>query len=322
VTASDIHYDETLSGNLAKYEQVLWSAGAEIEVPVRASTMLAGGVVLDKASTPETGGRTPGQAPIDNVGWRAGISHELNAAWRLHASASQRSRFPALRELYSGSLNRFSPNPDLEPETLLGFEAGVTMNRAMGATGNAVVEVTGFQHKLDDAVVRITLPAPDNRFRRVNRDEIESSGAELLAGFTFGGVGDRAFSITGDALLQQITIRDKSLAGQPERHSENNPETRGSLELGAPVPLKLRALANARYTGKQYCLNADTGDEMTLDSQTETDLALERTFTVGTGLFRSLRALVSLDNVGNTTVYDQCGLPQPGRTVRLMFTLR
>ena len=268
------------------------------------------------------GGRTPKQEPIDNVGWRAGLSHELSSAWRLHASASQRSRFPALRELYSGSLNRFSPNPELEPETLLGFEAGLTMNRAMGSTGTAVVEVTGFQHNLDDAVVRITLPAPDNRFRRVNRDEIESSGAELLAGFMFGGVGDRAFSLTGDALLQKIMIRDKTLAGQPERHSENNPETRGSLELGVPLPLQFRGSANARYTGKQYCLNADSGDEMTLDSQTETDLSLARTFSVGRGVLRTLRALVSLDNVGNATVYDQCGLPQPGRTVRVMFILR
>ena len=322
LTTSDIHYDETLSGNLAKYQQTLWSAGAEVEIPVRAGTVVAGGLVFDKSSTPETGGRTPKQEPIDNVGWRAGLSHELSSAWRLHASASQRSRFPALRELYSGSLNRFSPNPELEPETLLGFEAGLTMNRAMGSTGTAVVEVTGFQHNLDDAVVRITLPAPDNRFRRVNRDEIESSGAELLAGFTFGGVGDRAFSLTGDALLQKITIRDKTLAGQPERHSENNPETRGSLELGVPLPLQFRGAANARYTGKQYCLNADSGDEMTLDSQTETDLSLARTFSVGRGVLRTLRALVSLDNVGNATVYDQCGLPQPGRTVRVMFMLR
>jgi iron complex outermembrane recepter protein len=300
----------------------MWSAGAEVEVPVGARTELAGGLVYDKASTPETGGRTPDQEPLDNIGWRAGLSHEVNASWRLHASASQRSRFPALRELYSGALDRFSPNPELKPETLLGFEGGFTLNRALGSTGTAVVEVTGFHHNLDDAVVRITLPAPDRRFRRINRDEIESTGAELLAGYTFGGVGDRAFSLTGDATLQNITIRDKTLEGEPERHAENNPERRAALELGVPLPLALRGVANARYTGKQYCLNADTGDEMSLDSQSETDLAIERSFSVGRGVFRTLRALFGVDNVGNATVFDQCGLPQPGRTVRLMFTLR
>ena len=37
--------------------------------------------------------------------------------------------------------------------------------------------------------------------------------------------------------------------------------------------------------------------------------------------FQRLTALVALDNVGNRTVYDQCGLPQPGRTLRFGLTL-
>ncbi|MGH7677402.1 MAG: TonB-dependent receptor plug domain-containing protein [Gemmatimonadaceae bacterium] len=322
ITMSDISYRETLSGNVADYGQKLLSTGAEIEMPVRGLTTIAGGVVYDRASTPETGGRAQ-QEPFEDIGWRAGVTHEVNADWRLHASTNQRSRFPALRELYSGSLNRFQPNPDLKPETLLGFEAGFTMNRAMG-NGTAVAEVTGFRHHLDDAVVRITVPQPTgpSLFRRINRDRIESSGVELLTGYTFGGGGDRAYSITGDATLQSIEIRDQTLAGQPERRSENNPETRGSLELGVPLPLQLRGIANARYTGTQYCLNADTGNEDTLKSQTETDLAVERNFSISRGVFRTLRMLVAMDNVGNATVYDQCGLPQPGRTARVMFVLR
>jgi iron complex outermembrane receptor protein len=328
VTHSDITYEETLSGAVADYRQKLWSAGAEIEAPIRSSTTLAAGFVFDKASTPETGGRTPAQQPIDNIGWRGGVTHDLNSQWRLHASASQRSRFPALRELYSGALNRFQPNPDLKPETLLGFEGGFTMNRGMGSTGTVVAELTAFQNNLDDAVIRITVPnpapPPATLFRRVNRDKIQSYGLELLTGFTFGGASDRgqAFTVTADATLQSITIRDQTVAGQPERHAENNPETRGSLELGVPLPLRLRGIANARYTGTQHCLNADTGNEDTLKSQTETDLALERNFSITRGAFRTFRLLVSVDNVANATVFDQCGLTQPGRTGRLMFTLR
>jgi iron complex outermembrane receptor protein len=328
VTHSDIQYTETLSGAVADYRQKLLSAGAEVEVPVLIATTLAGGVVMDKSSTAETGGRTPGQPDIDNIGWRAGVTHEINAQWRLHGSVSQRSRFPALRELYSGALERFQPNPDLRPETLLGLEAGFTMNRAAGSTGTIVAEVTAFQHNLDDAVVRTTVPnpapPPATLFRRVNRDEIESHGVELLSGFTFGGGGmrDRAFSITADATLQRITIRDQTTAGQPVRHAENNPESRGTLELGIPLPLRFRGMANARFTSKQYCINADTGNEDTLDSKTESDVALERNFPISRGVFRTLRLLVAVDNVANTAVFDQCGLVQPGRTARVMFMLR
>ena len=319
LTASDIHYDETLNGAAAPYRQVLWSAGTEVEMPVGARTALTTGVVFDQASTPTTGGR-PRQPALDNLGWRAGLSHDVSDAFRLHGSVSQRSRFPSLRELYSGALNRFQPNPDLKPETLLGVEGGFTLQRVAGRNATVVTEVTAYHHDLDDAVVRITVPnsapPPATLFRRVNRDNIVSSGVELLAGYNAGAV-----SISGDALLQRITIKDQTAFGA-ERHAENNPGSRASLELAGPLPLRLRGIARARYTGKQYCLNSDTGNEDRLGSKQESDVAFERTFDLQRRPFQTLRALLSVDNVSNATVFDQCGLVQPGRTVRLMFMLR
>jgi iron complex outermembrane receptor protein len=322
LTVADVRYDETLSPDpTAHYRQRLWSTGAELETPLGGSTTLSGGVVYDRASTPETGGRAR-QEPLDNLGWRAGLSHDFNTGWRAHASVSQRSRFPALRELYSGALNRFMPNPDLKPETLLGFETGVIMNAA-GATTSRTIQVIGFRHHLEDAVVRITLPPPDGRFRRINRDRIESTGVELLAGFIFGIDRARPVTLNVDGLLQNISIHDQTVTADRGRHAENNPEARANMELGVPLPFALRALGTARYTGTQFCLNADTGNEMRLKSQMQADLAAERIFPLsGRGGFSSLRTLVSLDNLSDATVYDQCGLPQPGRTLRLMFSLR
>jgi iron complex outermembrane receptor protein len=319
ITAADVQYRETLSpAPPVDYRQKLFSTAAEIEAPIGGMTKAAAGLVFDRTSTPETGGRTPGQEPFSAAGWRAGVTHDVNRAWRVHASASRRSRFPSLRELYSGAQDRFMPNPELDPETLLGFEGGVTVNRPVGPFSKATLGLTGFRNNLDDAVVRITLPAPDRRFRRINRDRIESSGAELLAGLTLGTVPERAVTLTGDLMLQSISIVDRTAAGNPSRHAENNPERRGTMELGVPVPFRARLFASA-----QYCLNPDTGGELTLSSQTRTDIAVERSFSsLGRGAFRALRALVSLDNVGNATVFDQCGLPQPGRTLRLMLTLR
>jgi iron complex outermembrane receptor protein len=323
-TSSHIDFRESLSGVVADYRQNLWSAGAELEMPVKSQTTIAGGLVFDKATTPEAGGR-PEQEPMDNIGWRAGVSHEMNTSFRLHASANQRSRFPALRELYSGAANRFQPNPDLKPETLRGFEGGFTANRAVGSNGRMMAEVTGFSHNLDDAVIRITVPNPTpppaTLFRRENRDNIVSYGAELLAGYTFGSSPDRAVSISADALLQSITIKDQT-AGDTARHAENNPETRASLEVGVPLPLRVRGIANARYTGRQYCLNADTGNEDELKAKVKSDLALERKFALKRSPFQTLRALLAADNLSNAAVFDQCGLVQPGRTLRLMFMLQ
>jgi len=319
-----VSYEEMLPPEApADYEQRLLSAGAEVDIPLTGSTSFVTGAVYDRMSTPMTGGRTPGQKPFENTGWRAGLTHDLGAEARIHASVSQRSRFPALRELYSGALNRFMPNPALKPETLLGFETGATVDMAIGGIPDATLQVNAFHHKLRDAVVRITLPPPDRRFQRINRDRIESTGAELLAGVVLGEDRERSVSLTGDALIQKIAIFDQTTTGSPSRHSENNPEARGMIELGVPLPIRIRGFGIARYTGKQYCLNADTGNEMTLGAKTEAGVALEKRVVVSRrGAVRGVRALLALDNATNATIYDQCGLPQPGRTLRLMFTMQ
>jgi iron complex outermembrane recepter protein len=321
-TGADIKYEEILNTIApADYRQKLSSAGAEVDVPLGSRTQLAGGVVFDKSRTPLTGGRLPAQQPFDNTGWRIGVTQTLSARARVHASASQRSRFPALRELYSGALARFTPNPSLKPETLLGIEGGVTLNNLVPSLSQSTLQFVGFRHKLDDAVVRITLASP-TRFQRVNRDRIESTGAEMLAGFVFGTDAERSVSLNADATLQKIRLFDVT-ASNAERRAENNPERRGRLELGVPMFARVRAIAAARHTGTQYCLNGDTGRTDELSARTVSDIGVQRSFAVRSGgLFRALRALVSLDNVGNTAVYDQCGLPQPGRTLRMMLSLR
>lgn len=321
-TTASVGYTETLPPVASvQYRQVLWSAASEVEVPLGSRTTLAGGVVFDKSRTPETGGRAL-QEPFDNGGWRLGVSHQLRTGVRLHANGTTRSRFPALRELYSGALNRFLPNPDLKPETLVGFESGATINGALGANARGTLQVIGFVHEMDDAIVRITLPAPDRRFKRVNRDRIESAGLELLGGLSFGPSA-RAVTLSADALIQNIEIVDESLVSQVSRRPENNPERRGTLELGVPLGLGIRGAAIARHTGVQYCLNPDTSRELELKGATRQDYSIERSFGLrGSRLFGSIRALLALDNAGDVTIYDQCGLPQPGRTLRVMFSLR
>jgi iron complex outermembrane receptor protein len=197
----------------------------------------------------------------------------------------------------------------------------VTETRAVGRIPDATLQVNAFHHDLKDAVVRITLPDPDRRFQRVNRDRIRSAGVEVLGGMAFSSRADRAVTLTGDATVQNIAISDQLAGGI--RHAENNPELRGMLELGVPLPARVRGFANARYTGTQYCINGDTGGEMELPGRTQANLALERRFHLAPrGAVRALRAVLALDNATNVAIYDQCGLPQPGRTLRLMFSFQ
>lgn len=324
LTGAEVRYDERLDRSMttARYRQRLWSAGLEAEVPVSGELRLGGGLVYDAASTPETGGR-PALGALSAAGWRLGVTTPaLAGAVRLHASVSRRARFPALRELYSDAVDRFEPNPGLRSERLLGTEVGATLVQGLGGSSAVNVQAVVFHHRLADAITREA--TGDGRFRRVNRDALRSTGLELLAGWSNpGGV-----ALTGDVLLQRVRLAGLDADGR----AEHQPEARGRFGLEAPLalgPLKalgVRLLADARYVGRQYCVHPDLATTVRLAGRGEGDLGLAKAWRLrggeGVGLPGTLQAVVSVDNVTDATVYDQCGLPRPGRTLRFALHFR
>ena len=74
--------------------------------------------------------------------------------------------------------------------------------------------------------------------------------------------------------------------------------------------------------GKQSCENPEVGVLQTLGSSGSVDVALRKIFQLrGGGRLSRLDASASLRNATGATVYDQCGLPQQGRTLQFQFRL-
>jgi iron complex outermembrane recepter protein len=325
-TRASVRYDERFdAGDAARYRQTLGSSALEAEWTFLNGAQVTAGVAYDRAETPESGGREP-LGRLGKEGWRLGASTTgFDEAVRFHASLSQRSRFPSLRELYSGALNRFVPNPALRPETLVGAEVGATISGgAVGAAGLTLQTVI-FAHVLDDAVVRVTLP--DRRFQRRNESGVRSRGVELVADWSSavrpqGGAG--GWTVSADLLLQRVRVQD-AIGGAfntPPRHVEHQPEIRGSVDVGAPLLAGLRAVLGLRHTGKQFCQHPDRGELVELSAQAAGHLALTREWHGTRWRLGTIRALMAVDNLSDATVYDQCGLPQPGRTVRVGVEVR
>jgi iron complex outermembrane receptor protein len=306
-THAEVRYLETIGqAPTATYRQRLQSLASELDLlPTRFLTLTAG-LSADAATTDEAGGREP-LGRKDGLGWRVGATWFLPArGLRLHASASERRRFPALRELYSGALGRFVPNPALRPETAHGAEAGVTLARAAFD-----LQVVAFSQRIDDAVVRTTLP--DRRFFRLNRDRFTSHGLEATAGTALGPV-----ALRGDVTWQRARLTDATLRDAEWRRPEDVPEVFGSLLATGRLGGGVDGLARLRTLGETRCL---TGDAVARQAgATALDLGLERTW-FGAGLFGRLRGVLQLENALDRAVYDKCGLPQVGRTVRLGLTL-
>jgi len=317
LTWADIAHDATVDGSLSQYQQRLMSAGAETVVrlfesddaPVRALRLSAGGA-LDRGETPKSGG-LPSLGAIEDWGARVGVTALIRGGGTLlHAGVSRRGRFPALREMYSEALNRFEPNPDLEPEHLVAMEGGVTTR-----LGDGELQLVGFRNRLSGAIRRITLP--DRRRKRINSDELRSTGVEILFSQNIG-----ALSLGGDLTLQSVDLVDPSTSAASE--PENLPGRSGSIFLRFPLTAGIDARTEAVYTGAQFCQDPNTGADVRLKGGSWLNARLSKVFrmpTTGMGALNRVEARAAIDNLGDTALYDQCGLPRPGRLLRFEIRL-
>lgn len=321
LTVSSVsHTEDFKSGDRFEYQQRLWSLGGEVEVGSedilrsdRGATRWTVGASLDGSDTPLSGDKEPLGA-IRDWGVRAGVSRTAAGGNVLmHAGFSRRTRFPSLRELYSGALGRFRPNPDLRPESLKAGEAGITIT-----SGDSQLQVVAFHHRLTDGIVRVsTVTLGGAMFQRVNRDQVRSTGVEVL---TRGDLG--AFSFGGSLTLQRVRIRDPVTSGRDEM-AEYAPALSGTANLGAMMPGEIAVNGFFRVRGVQYCQNFEVAGLDRMDASATVDLEARRALYGGRGASRwALEGTVGVANLTDSTVLDQCGLPQPGRTFRIQFNIR
>ena len=320
LTYGDISHNERLSSSgLREFQQRLWSLGSEVEwrfddLPGWESlgaTRLNMGVSLDGSDTPESGDNPP-LGRLGDWGARLGMSSLTGGgSLLLHGGISRRARFPSLRELYSDALGRFLPNPDLAPEVLTGIELGLTWDLE-----GADVQVVGFHQMLSDGIVRISVQTPEGPKRqRVNREGIRSTGLEMVASGDWGVV-----QYSGDLTLQRAwQIEDDT---DSHTRPEYEPVVVGGFDVATTVPWELILSGGYRFVGNQFCLNANSGSMDTLAETHRFDLQLRRLFALdGRSTLGNVDALVSVTNLTDGAIFDQCGLPRPGRTFRIQLRL-
>ena len=312
-TFSRVGRDEVLNGgDVASYRQRLWGFGIESEWRIgnRDATRFSLGAALDGSDTPKSGDKPPLNG-LNDFGFRAGISSLIQDGLVLHANFSRRSRFPSLRELYSEALGRFVPNPDLGTETLFGSEAGLTLG-----ADNSSIQMVGFYQHLKDGIVRSSVVGIDgiSRFKRINYERIKSLGLEFLAVRSVG-----LATLSGDVTIQDVTGIDQDGA---RVQLEYEPIIIGRVGLEAPLGDVFRASGNLRVMGSQMCENPEIGGLQSLPGSRMLDLRLRGFFRLhsGSSLAR-VEAGVGLRNATDASVYDQCGLPQPGRTFQIQIRL-
>lgn len=108
-------------------------------------------------------------------------TYQINGGSSLIAGISRKTRFPTIKERFSGGLGAVVPNPALDPETALHYEVGYQQR---GGNWNAKVAL--FQSKIEDAIQSITLPGtactspPCSQLRNIGKQR--NRGVELSFG--------------------------------------------------------------------------------------------------------------------------------------------
>ncbi len=317
-TYADVRRHEALApGGVSDYSQRLWSGATELgwrlpNVASLSALRASAGVALDAADTPDTAGK-PAVGTLHAWGGRLGLTGATDGGRvLLHAGVNRRVRFPSLRELYSGPLNMIQPNPNLRPEQMVATEAGATVG-----AGAAQLQGVLFHNEIHDEIVSSTTAA--KKVERINRDRTTSTGVELLASVPLGPA-----SIGGDVTAQSVTGRNPAAA--QDYRAEYQPKFAGGVRASAPIPLGAELSLGTRMVGTQYCVDASspTGYDR-LAASARTSVALSRRWTrrdAARSWFRSIESTIAADDAGDETIYDQCGLPQPGRVIRFELRLR
>jgi len=300
------HHRESLTvgGPIEAYAQWLTSLVVQGETQPGDYWILQAGLGWDHVATPESGDKAanePDNAPAVNL--RA--LRRLGDKTRVYGAASRRSRFPSLRELYSGALGRFVPNPELRPEQQDLFEIGMSTNHRSWELEAAV-----FLNYLYDGIEKVTVPGPDKQFQRVNRTKIRVPGVELVASWN----ASRDLVIHLQHTVMSARVEEN---GTFDRPAEDRPDYLSRAGVNWRRETGPGALLEAVVTGPRWSADASgasaaTGDLRRLPAGVTWNLRLSWRFA---GPRSQFEAHLRLDNLFDHLVAYQVGLPGPGRVL-------
>ncbi|WP_417464549.1 TonB-dependent receptor plug domain-containing protein [Kordiimonas sp.] len=292
-----------------QFRQRLISVGGEVDIPLASTVKSSLSLAYDRASTPLTGGR-PVQPAISN--WAAGGALEWQASNELTITTTlgQRTRFPTMRELYGNALGRFLLNPDLKPETAL---VGDLTFAWTPAALPLELTLTPWFTRIEDTLSQrnVTIDGVSRR-QRYNLEGSRGYGIEMGANWQ----ASSTITLEANAFWQDLKADRPAGGTRPVLYQR----PKGQLLLAANYSFanggNIRAEMN--HLGHAFDENED-GTVARLDGSTEFNVKFYMPVKVTTyGIWQIYGAV---NNITDTVVLPQLGLPDAGRSFKLGIRL-
>ena len=225
-------------------------------------------------------------------------AYQISAAIRLHASYGTGVTNPTFFEQFGFTPGFFTGNPDLEPESSTGWDAGIAVNLA---DANMAFDLTYFDADLEDEIISV-FPSVDNA-----SEDSERQGMELTASWQPGPntMIDLAYTYTD--------------AEGPTETEVRRPEHTASLTaVQRALDERLMLSATLIYNGSQFdsdfrnfFTNGFVAENTELDSYTLFNLQGRYILAPG------IEAYARIENLFDEDYTEVIGYATPGRAVFL-----
>jgi iron complex outermembrane receptor protein len=235
----------------------------------------------------------------DAVNWQTAAIWHYNAAAELHASVSDRARFPVIFELYSTRFGTATPNPDLGPERATNLELGWR-----GRAGQRLnVGTAVFYSDVRDLIQTVLLP--DNTTQTQNVGNGHFYGAE----FSVDASVSRQLTVGGNYTALSRTIHD---ALQPNLRPTGVPSNKAFLYAAWRPIERLTVTPTLDIAGDRWSDVNTTPvpafPYVRTGSYTLLELAAQYT------IVRNFDVAVGFKNLTDDNYELAWGFPQPGRS--------
>ncbi len=205
----DVHREQDNRGiKWERYETETYSWGLEDDIAITDRLSLLIGASYDRQH-PEDANGGDLRDDEDSFNPQAGLSYAATDSTLLHASVGKKTRFPSLKELYSGLMGSNIPNPELKTEKSINYEAGVTQ----ALPRDSEVRAALFLSDIDDLIVNRQLTSQQSQYQNIGMalfKGLELSARtgwiehnELTLNYTFLDAQDRSHDRTSSKLEYQ-----------------------------------------------------------------------------------------------------------------------
>lgn len=279
------------------YEMDTYTFGAEFEHTPLDHVAFSGGLSFN-IEHPVYAHEQPLRGDVEVLNGRLGIYYQSSKDSEVFASLSHKTRFPTLKELYSGYSGRNIPNPLLKEEWAYNFEMGARFSLLSWNK----LELVLFDSEITNLIVeRIVVVDDEEKEQMDNIGKARNLGAELSMSLkpvknTFVS-GSYAFLKAKN--LSEDKVSDKL---------EYRPQHRARLYAEYDFEFGLTLSLTGNYVGERSYL----------DDQ-EKDQGMPDYTIVDTRLRQSLRdhliLIVEAKNIFDRDYQTEYGFPMPGRTL-------